>query len=214
MLTISTFLRAPVFSLRKKQYKYSESYLSVDYSNIAESYYLNLFKDLETKHKIFTFNTVHFFSIYRIRQISMPWLYLKFGMPIRSFSISKSNIKIKILLYKMYLGDNKVKVEFHFHKRKLVFYKYIFQNMNDKKKKKLIDSLAIKYTEGQSFNPNDTYISDSKNTIISFYDSYEFEVQYLPSLNFIDLVRKNQKQNKKAEKLRKLKQRDKLFDKL
>ena len=96
----------------------------------------------------------------------------------------------------------------------MVFYKYIFQNMTDKKKKKLINSLALKYTEGKVFNPNNTYISDSKNTIISFYDSYEFEVQYLPNLNFIDLVRKNQKQNKKAEKLKKLRQRDKLFDKL
>lgn len=214
MLTISTIFRTPFFSLHKKQYKYSEGYLSVDYLNIAESYYINLFENLNSKHKIFTFHTINFFSVYRIKQVSVFWLFLKFGKPIRTFHVSKNDTKIKILLYKMYLGDSKVKVEFHFHKRKLVFLKYIFSNLNDKKKRKLINSLALKYTEGKVFNPNDTYISDSKNTIISFYDSYEFEIQYLPSMNFINLIKQKQKQNKKLEKLRKLKQRDKLFNKL
>lgn len=201
-------------TFQKRRYKYSESYLSVDYINIGDSYYSNQLEKLSSLDKIKTSKRIKVFNISRVQHISIFWFYLKFGKPMGSFLVKKNSRKIKILLYKMYLGGTKVKAEFHFYEKKLIYLKYIFPKLNKEKKEVIIDGLSQKYIDGRTLCPTDIYIVDSSNTIISFYDSYEFEMQYFTNIDFIKLIQKDKKKHKEKEHTDKQKQNRELLNKL
>lgn len=170
--------------------------LSSVYANTLEKY-----DDLEIYQDIYDKNISR-----RKMETSVRMEYsskIQFGESIRSVKNSMPNKKVQVLnssngikrnvlLYRLIIGEQKVKIEFHFHKNKLFYYKFIFSYIEEEQKAELINALLEKY-HLPTIEVTNYSIFDTDNNCILVTDHFDFTMSYTQMDSpFFDLIEEQQ----------------------
>ena len=109
-------------------------------------------------------------------------LWLKSGKS--SFKYEKrEEYRHKIVLYKVYFGNYKAKIEYHFFNKKLFFITYSFPELKDPEK--VINMIKKKYKIDASIDLETSKIIDANNNILYLDTSLEFTINYFTGDKFI-----------------------------
>lgn len=95
----------------------------------------------------------------------------------------KGDYRHKILLYKLYIGNYKTKIEYHFFNKQLFFITYTFPDLNDYSKLK--NMIKNKYLDDTNINLEDHKIMDRNNNILYLDTSMEFTLNYFTGNEYI-----------------------------
>ena len=164
--------------LKKNNYKDASYFYRSFFSIKNINYYLLLFEELKLRKVVTTENEIFFTSKF------------KFGSTIRSvksglkddFHTVKTLCGTVILYSKTIIGSDKVILELHFYKKKLVLFRYTFSNMNNRSK--IENILREKYLNIDSkVCFSECAINDSHGNSIFVDDKVNFSVLYF-SFNF------------------------------
>jgi len=124
---------------------------------------------LKTNREIYLSNNLKFGCSYisMKRKFSSPYYQVKFFNP----------LGIRCQVYRLMLGRYKVKLETHFYKRKLFFFRYVFTGLSNEDKFELMDILYQKYLSvPYSFSLQD--IVDPNGNCIHVEDDVSFTIDY------------------------------------
>lgn len=119
--------------------------------------------------------------------------YIQFGshirnikkvMPKRTYltSFSTKGLTRKVLLYRVKIAGQNVKIEMHFHKNKLFFFKYIFSYAKPSERKELVKLLSKKY-QLPNIDLSSHTIYDANQNCIYVEDYAEFTISYTETKN-------------------------------
>jgi len=87
--------------------------------------------------------------------------------------------KSEILCYHKIIGGYKARVELHFHKNNLFFYKYTFPYLTNTEKQKIISQLKEKYKIGKNIDLESTYVELNNKTRIVIFNDFELQLNYV-----------------------------------
>lgn len=177
------------------KYKKIENYISI-YDSISKSHD----KFIKTSKNI-SYNKYIFFgtSLYKAkRQIRLPYRLIK-NTPL-----------CDIIFFKKKIGSYKIIVELHFFKKKLVFFKYSFPKIENKKV--IINTIISKYLKKENdYNFIRNLNIYNNNNYIKIENEVSLEVYYFSSgFGFYDFLL----ENKKEIKFRELTKKQFSFNKL
>ncbi len=98
---------------------------------------------------------------------------------------------ITILFYKRQIGEYKVKLEFHFYKKDLVFFSYNFPYLSPESYEEVVQIIRDKYLGDGSQDIMDSYIIDRNGNIVLPDNIFGFSVYYFcpDNQNFSNMLR-------------------------
>ena len=111
-------------------------------------------------------------------------------MPGRRIQVlnSSNGIKRTVMLYHLVLNDQKVVVEFHFHKNELFYYKFTFDQLETQQSEAIISALLEKYFL-PTINVSNYSIFDTDNNCILVDEDNELSISYTQMENpFFSLI--------------------------
>ncbi|MCB0807224.1 MAG: hypothetical protein KDC05_15610 [Bacteroidales bacterium] len=85
----------------------------------------------------------------------------------------------EIWLYRTFLAGEKVKIELHFHNKKLCIYNYIFSYLSQSKKQDLLDILSLKYLDDRTMDIASYKVTDKKKNFLIVEDSVDLSIWYV-----------------------------------
>lgn len=173
--------------IRAKESFYTRDYY---YEKLLNKYksadsYLSLI-ELQGKQKLITNKDIVFSENPDFSKNEIKYIKKRYGRPNYTITNNYDFGKIKIYLYRIYLGDFKVKMELHFFKNDLIMYNYTFSHLhNENEKKDVINLLKEKYHIKKSIDlkQGHTYIKDEKNSIIVLSQDIDFTINYVLNIN-------------------------------
>ncbi len=138
---------------------------------------------------------------------------IKFGFNIKDIApyipttnyqvLSNETLNTKILFYKMFIADHRVKCQIHFFRGKMFLCSYTFSYLKDSQQNEITDILRNKYLPGTKYSDGDI-IRDSLQNCISIENSLEYTLNYMPLNNEIfDEIKafKNSMDDRKKDEL-------------
>ncbi len=159
------------------RYKDVNCYLSV-YGKLSKN---NCF--IHTKHSINHSSTITFGN-------SLSSVKKKIDVP---YSLVKVQDFCRILFYKIRIGRYKMIVELHFYKKKLVFFKYTFPALNNKRE---VESYVMKkyLLKNQLIDFSQQAIVDNNHNYLKVDHEIAFSIYYLSKkYGFYDYLKKKKK---------------------
>ena len=120
-------------------------------------------------------------------------------MPSRTFQTSFNSYGLyrKVLLYRMKLNGQNVKIEMHFYKNQLFFYKYVFSYAKSAERTEIAKAIIDKYNL-PNLDLTSHSIFDSENNCIQVDDYLELSINYTqmnnPIFNTIDNLKQQSHQ--------------------
>lgn len=132
---------------------------------------------------------------------------IRIGTPFFKYE-RKGDYRHKIFMYKIYLGNYKAKLEYHFFNKKLFFITYSFPDLSDTKK--VIGILKKKYKLEDTIDLEVYKIKDAQNNILYLDTSLEFTINYLTGNRSIldaiegrleDIIKNKERLERKSDKM-------------
>lgn len=211
MITLSPRISSPFSRFLKIKKHKDDSYFYRSFFNVKNiDYYLSLFNELENRENVVTEKEICLSSKFSfgssIREV-------KYGLK-EDFYKVKSLCGTVVLYAKTFVGSDKVILELHFYKKKLVLFRYTFSNINNKNK--IESTLVEKY-----LNPDtkvcldNCLIKDYANNSIVIDDKVNFSVLYFSfNFGFYDHIMKINKTNKDKSINRRIKWNEEIMKRL
>lgn len=111
---------------------------------------------------------------------------------------NNSGLRRHVLLFKLKMNGQKIKIEAHFHKNKLFFFKYIFSYANELERELIIDNLANQYKVDSNQLKVNKVIDDNSN-IIKLNESMDLSINFIQQKSSFFQRLKNNYEPKSSE---------------
>jgi hypothetical protein len=142
----------------------------------SESFYSELMADLKITEGLITDTEIKLNDDVLISEVKKKEVLKNFGKPCHSVSI-KNPLKTEILFYRKKIANHKIKIEFHFFKRRLIFFIYNFSNLKDITE--VTQIIKEKYLAGDKESLLNKKIVDKNNSTILVRNNLDLEIYYL-----------------------------------
>lgn len=151
-----------------------------EYSRITDLYKK---KELVATDQIISFQEDHLFNQKNKKQILKK---IRFKQPLFKYRIKKNDLNIEIYFYKIKIGEFKVKLEIHFHERKMFYYNYTFTDYsNTQQLQDIIKIIQEKYLDGLPMDIYTQSIVDKDETVLSIENTMELRIHYISTKSSI-----------------------------
>ncbi len=192
-------------------YHYREA--SSKYNDILV--YHNLIKEAASKNPQYASKPIELLKGISAENTTQKKIKSKFGKPDWIINHKKYSYTISILFYRIFLGEYKVKLEFHFANNELFFYNYYFSYLKEHDRNKLLKILEKKYLNNNIFEWNNNSIVDENNSMITLQNNINFQINYIiQNKNFFNKIEEIQTQQKLKSDLKKKTENRELFETL
>jgi hypothetical protein len=160
-----------------------------EYSRITDLYKK---KELLATDQIISFQEDHLFNQKNKKQILKK---IRFKQALFKYRIKKNDLNIEIYFYKIKIGGFKVKLEIHFHERKMFYYNYTFTDYsNNQQLRDIIEIIQEKYLDGLPMDIYTQNIIDQDQTVLSIENTMELRIHYISTKSSIIQTLSNYKE--------------------
>lgn len=191
---------------RKKPYLGYYYYEQLSNRYKSNTSYLNIYKLYKKKNACKTTVDIKVAKNFNTFDIHLKDAKAKYGKPYFILDKKEDGFKIKILLYRLYLGKYRAKLELHFYNNTLALFAYTLSHLSERETDDILSIFQEKYLNKEDCDFNKNCIVDKHQNVILVHREDDLSIKYLSSNSplFSDLEKHYRQQKNRQDSQHKI----------